>query len=144
MWVPDITFRPSAVFVLVLLALHICVLVAIWMLPAAFLLLLPLWVGSLGVTVAKRGLLLLDRSVLRVWLGADGWYIRTRNCQEQGPLHLSGRSHLDSYFIRLSLKAEGGRVRHLLVTPGMVGKDVFRKLQVFLRWAPQKNQVAID
>ena len=29
---------------------------------------------------------------------------------------------------------------HLLVTAGMIGPDSFRQLQVFLRWAADKNQ----
>lgn len=107
------------------------------MLPAVFLLLLPVLLLSCLVCVAKYGLLNLKRSVCRVWLTDAGWFIRCRDQREEGPLVLTSGSRLGHRFIRLSLK--GKQKRHILITQGMVGDETFRKLQVFLRWAPDKQ-----
>lgn len=143
MWVPDFTLKPSRYFVLLLVALHLSAAVALWMLPPLFLVLLPLLVVSMLLTVAKQGLLLLNRSVVRVWLGPRGWHVQYKNNEEEGPFILSGQSRLDSRFIRLSLVKNHGHPRHVLITPAMTGQDTFRQLQVFLRWAPDKDQAPL-
>ena len=99
--------------------------------------LLPLLLLSCLVLIAKHGLLTLKRSVRRIWLTETGWFIRYQDQREEGPLTLTASSSLGHRFIRLSLK--GKRVRHVLITPDMIGRDRFRKLQVFLRWAPDKQ-----
>ena len=121
----------------ILVALHASVVWAIWLLPNAFLLLLPLLLLSCLVCIAKYGLLILKRSVRRVWLNESGWFVSCNDQREEGPLTLTASSCLGHRFIRLSLK--GKRVRHVLITPDMVGQECFRKLQVFLRWAPNKQ-----
>ena len=121
----------------ILVVLHLSVVWAIWLLPDIFLLLLPLLLLSCLVSIAKHGLLTLKRSVRRIWLTETGWFIRYQDQREEGPLTLTASSSLGHRFIRLSLK--GKRVRHVLITPDMIGRDRFRKLQVFLRWAPDKQ-----
>ncbi|RLU03310.1 MAG: hypothetical protein D9N11_04775 [Ketobacter sp.] len=137
MWVPDLEIKPAPVFVAILVALHLSVVWAIWLLSDIFLLLLPLLLLSCLVLIAKHGLLTLKRSVRRIWLTETGWFIRYQDQREEGPLTLTASSSLGHRFIRLSLK--GKRVRHVLITPDMIGRDRFRKLQVFLRWAPDKQ-----
>ncbi|RLT94457.1 protein YgfX [Ketobacter sp.] len=143
MWVPDLELTPSPSFVLVLVALHGSVIAALLLLPPVFLLLLPILILSGLVSVAKYGLLLLRRSVRQVWLTEQGWFIRYHDQGEAGPFELTANSRLGQRFIRVSLKAspQGSAVRHVLLTPGMVGPEHFRRLQVFLRWAPDKQSL---
>ena len=137
MWVPDLELKPSPVFVAILVVLHGSALWAIWLLPNVFLLLLPLLLLSCLVCIAKHGLLILKRSVRHVWLAEAGWFVRCNDQREEGPLTLTASSCLGHRFVRLSLQGKG--VRHVLITPDMIGEDRFRKLQVFLRWAPNKQ-----
>lgn len=141
MWVPDLELKPAPPFVLVLVALHVSVIGALLLLPPVFLLLLPILILSGLVSVAKYGLLLLRNSVRRVWLTEQGWFIRYHDQREAGPFEITANSRLGQRFIRLSLKVslQGSTVRHVLLTPGMVGQERFRRLQVFLRWAPDKQ-----
>ena len=123
-----------------LAVLHSLVLLALWILPSVFMLLLPLLLLSFLVTVSKHGLLLLKRSVHQVQLRDEGWYLRFRDNREVGPLVLPPASRLGHVFIRLRFKGQGGR--HVLISRGMVGQELFRKLQVYLRWAPDKQSSA--
>ena len=99
-------------------------------------------VAVLGVfQVLRHGLKCLPWSVRSLWLESDGWFLRFRNGHRAGPFHLTASSRLDAGFIRLSLRSPQGIVsRHLLLTQTMTGAADFRRLQLFLRWAPEKNQ----
>ncbi|MEC8813647.1 MAG: protein YgfX [Pseudomonadota bacterium] len=143
MWIPDLRLRPSAPFTALIVLLHFAAAVAVWILPAVFWPLLPLVVLAGFVNVAKYGLLLLKTSVVRVWMTEAGWFIAYRDQRQAGPLTLSPETHLGSYAIRLSFISGRGR-RHILVTPDMIGFHRFRKLQVFLRWAPNKQQAVVS
>ena len=138
MWIPDLRLQPSPAFILVLSVLHVLTAIAVWMLPDVFLLLFPALLVSCLVTVSKHGLLLLKTSVVRVWLSEKGWYLECRDQRLVGPLMLSPATHLGSYTVRLSFSA-GRQRRHILITPHMIGREAFRKLQVFLRWSANKQ-----
>jgi hypothetical protein len=121
--------------VLLLVVLHSLALVAVLLLPAAFWVLLPLVLLSAAINMAKHGLLLLRRSVVRVWLEDSGWYLQLRDQTVQGPFTLAASSRLGSQSVRISLRRKGSWARHILLTRSMIGSENFRKLQVLLRWA---------
>lgn len=132
--------RPSFGFCCLIGAFHGALCVALWQMGGFWLWLLPIVLAVGAFHLLKQGLLLLNRSVDRVWLSADGWRIRYRNQQESGPFVLSSATRLDSAFVRLSFVVSRWQRRHLIVTAAMVGPDGFRDLQAFLRWSPNPNQ----
>ncbi len=140
MWSPDLSLRADPGYGLLLVALHLVAGVALWQLAPWGLALLPLLLLSMGVTVAKHSLRVLARSPVRVRLGVDGWYLQARNGAATGPLRLHSDTRLGVGFIRLSFTAGGWRRRHLLLTRTMLGREDFRRLQVFLRWCPELQQ----
>ena len=138
-WKPELALGPAWGFSLLIAMLHG---LAAWTLVKAG------WGGvaplvvALGIyQVLLQGLKRMPWSVRHVWLEPDGWFLKFQNGRRAGPFLLTASSRLDAGFIRLSLKSKG-RVfpRHLLLTPAMTGADSFRRLQLFLRWAPEKNQ----
>jgi|GEM_PF-1270235 len=137
---PELELRGSVSFSLLIAVLHGLVVVALLQLPAAFLWLLPVAVLSLLLTVAKYGLLLLSRSVRKIRLAHDGWYLGLNNQVQLGPFELDDATRLDSGYLRLSLRRSALERRHLIINREMIGADQFRRLSVFLRWASEKGQ----
>lgn len=136
---PEIELTPSLGFCILLAGLHLLVCaVLIWMGSLGWLLLPVVWV-AMAINVVKFGLLKSPRSVKRIRLGPQGWYLELNNRVQLGPWPLTSTSRLDSRFIRLSFRASAFKRRHVILTPTMVGPDSFRRLQVFLRWAEQVN-----
>lgn len=142
MWEPDLYLTPSKWFSGLIIGLHSVAALALFELPVEFFYLMPLLLVSALVNVMKHGMLQLDHSVRRIWLTPAGWCLRLQNQMEQGPFQLDSRSRLDSHYIRLSFKCPKRLNRHVIITPAMIGKDTYHRLQVFLRWSPEKNHAA--
>lgn len=100
----------------------------------------PVVLGSAIFYLLRDGLRYLPGSIQQVWLAENGWHWRHRDGREAGPYPLHSLSRVDARFIRLSFSLPRRLPRHLLLTRDMVGSESFRKLQVFLRWAGDKNQ----
>jgi hypothetical protein len=140
-WTPDLTLRGSLGFALLIAALHGLVVVALLQLAGGWMLLIPLALASAAYQVLLVGVRRLPGSVQRVWLTPQGWCLQSRNGRQHGPYALDGATRLDTRFVRLSLVKPGGWYRrHLILTPAMLDHDSFRRLQVFLRWAPEKSR----
>jgi len=145
-WTPDLRLRASPAFAALILILHGLVLVALLTIGGGWNAWLPLVLVSALYQTWQTGLKQLRSSVVRVWLGVDGWWLQRKDGQQQGPLLLGSASRIDTRFIRLSLYPAGSLftrwflTRHLIITPTMIGAEDFRRLQVFLRWYPEKNQ----
>lgn len=139
MWTPDFSLRPGIGLCLLILLTHGAVLGVLWQLGGSLWLLLPLVLASAGFHLLRDGLGWLPGSVVQVWLAADGWHWRQRNGQAQGPFRLHSLTRVDSRFIRLSFARPGRWPRHLLLSAGTIDPEPFRQLQVFLRWAGDKN-----
>ena len=140
MWTPDFSLRPGIALCLLILITHGAAVFAIGQLGGMAWALLPLVAGS-GIYYGLRdGLLLLPGSIVQVWLDDEGWHCRQRSGQIQGPFLVHSLTRTDSHFIRLSFARSGRWPRHLLLSAGTLGADAFRQLQVFLRWAADRNQ----
>lgn len=145
MWTPDLRLNPAPGFALLILVLHVLVLVVVVWMGGYWLAPLPVLAGIYHG--GRDGLKVFPDAVTRVWLAPQGWYLARRDGRQLGPFHLGTSSRVDSGFVRLSLMPVGAgvlhrwRSRHLMLTPAMTGAESFRRLQVFLRWAPDKNQV---
>jgi hypothetical protein len=145
-WTPDLRLQASPGLTALILALHGLVLVALVSIGGGWYGWLPLVLASGIYQAWQTGLKQLRGSVQRVWLGHDGWWLERRDGRQSGPFQLGPASRIDTRFIRLSLHPAGGiinrllRTRHLILTPVMIGAEDFRRLQVFLRWHPEKNQ----
>ena len=138
-WRPELTLNPAWGFSLLVALLHG---MACWVLLRTGWDFAMCLVAALGIfQVLQHGIKCLPWSVHGLWLDPDGWFLRFRNGRRVGPFHLTASSRLDAGFIRLSLRSPRRILpRHLLLTPAMTGADDFRRLQLFLRWAPEKNQ----
>ncbi len=86
--------------------------------------------------VAKFGLLMLDRSVVKIEWRSNHWYLVLKDQSVLGPFTLTPRTQLEHGFVRLSLRSNKGRVRHQLITGSMLTREELRRLKVFLRWWP--------
>ena len=150
MWTPDLRLRASPGLSALILGLHGLALLALAQMGGGWLAWLPLVLASAVFQLLQTGLKRLPGSVQRVWLGPLGWHLQRRNGQQQGPFQLGSASRIDTRFIRLSLHPSGHPfarfflARHLILTPFMIGADDFRRLQVFLRWSPEKNQAPLS
>ena len=140
MWTPDFTLRPSVALSLLILLTHGAVLLALQQVGGSLVWLAPVVLASAAFHVLRDGLRRLPQSVEQVWLAEDGWHWRLRNGRQEGPFPLHSLSRVDARFIRLSFARPRRWPFHLLLTAGMIGPDPFRQLQVFLRWAADKNQ----
>lgn len=140
MWTPDLSLRPSLGLSLLILLTHGAVLVALQQLGGHLLWLAPLVLISGSYYLLRDGLRRLPGSIERVWLADDGWRWCCRDGREAGPFPLHSLSRVDARFIRLSFSLPRRLPCHLLLTADMVGRQPFRQLQVFLRWAADKNQ----
>ncbi len=140
MWTPEFSLRPSAGLSLLILLTHGAVLLALQQLGGVLMWLAPLVLISAGFHLLRDGLRRLPHSIEQVWLADDGWHWRQRNGQQAGPFTLHSLSRVDARFIRLSFSRPRHWPRHLLLTAGTIGPESFRQLQVFLRWAGDKNQ----
>ena len=105
-------------------------------------LLLPVVGVAMLLNLMKYGLLLQPGSVLRVWLSRRGWYLKTRKGTVFGPFELDAGSRMGDRFTRLSLRLSPWRCQHVIITPGMVGEETYHRLQLFLRWSPDKSQLS--
>lgn len=138
-WRPDLELKASWCFALAIIALH--GLVAWSLHLVGWNGLIPLVIAIGGYQGLQAGFKYLPWSPCRVWLTSAGWHLQYRNGRRAGPFELGSASRLDLAFIRLSLRdAHHRRQRHLLLTRSIIGADDFRRLQQFLRWAPDKNQ----
>jgi len=138
-WRPDFSLNPCWRFSGLILVLHG---LAVWsLLQVGWKAALPLVVLSGVYQCALVGWRRLPWSVQRIRLTPRGWFLITRRGRETGPFELAPASRLDLAFIRLSLHRPGHwGSRHLILTRSIIGPDNFRRLQRFLRWAPEKNQ----
>ncbi|HEX4937081.1 MAG TPA: protein YgfX [Candidatus Kapabacteria bacterium] len=150
MWTPDLRLQASPGLSALILALHGLAALALVQMGGGWLWWIPLVLISGILHLFQTGLKRLPGSVQRVWLGPLGWHLQRRNGQQRGPFLLGSASRIDTRFIRLSLHHQGGMLarlwpaHHLILTPAMIGNDDFRRLQVFLRWSPEKNQAPLS
>ena len=141
MWTPDLELRPSPGLTLVIGLTHGAAVLAALQLDGLALWLLPVILFNGAYSGLRDGWKCLPMSIQRVWLTEKGWCWQFRNGRRQGPFPLHSQARVDSRFVRLSFKGPGYFPRHVLVTAGMTDPDRFRRLQVFLRWAADRNQV---
>lgn len=150
MWTPELRLQASPGLSALIIALHGLALLALVQMGGGWLWWIPLMLISGIFHLFQTGLKRLPGSVQRVWLGPQGWHLQRRNGQQRGPFLLGSASRIDTRFIRLSLHHQGGMLarlwpaHHLILTPAMIGADDFRRLQVFLRWSPEKNQAPLS
>lgn len=150
MWTPDLRLRASPGLAALIIFLHGLAVLALVQMGGGWLGWIPLVLASALFQLLQTGLKRLPGSVQRVWLGPLGWHLQLRSGRQQGPFQLGFASRIDTRFIRLSLHPSGRPfakfflTRHLILTPAMIGTDNFRRLQVFLRWSPEKNQAPLS
>lgn len=141
MWAPDLHLQPSLAYTFLLVTLHALVCAVLVNLSGLAWLMVPVVALALVFNSMKYGLLKLPRSIKRIWLTEDGWMILLNNNSQQGPFQLHNASRLDNLFVRLSFHSSGWRPKHILLARGMLDKETFRRLQVYLRWAPDVNAI---
>ena len=140
MWTPEIELKPSLILSSLILLSHGAVAGVLLQLGSHFPWLIPLVLASATFHILQDGLKRLPRSVVRIWLDEKGWFWQRRDGAVAGPYQLHSRSRVDSRFIRLSFSRGLRGPAHILLTPAIIGHETFRQLQVFLRWAADKNQ----
>lgn len=140
MWTPDLRLGSSLGITLLIVLSHGAVLLALQQLGGKWIALMPLVLLQGGFYLLRDGLRRLPGSIERIWLADDGWHWRRRDGTEQGPFPLHSLSRVDARFIRLSFARPRRLPCHQLLTAGMVGQEPYRQLQVFLRWADNRNQ----
>jgi len=141
-WTPDLNIGASPALCWLILLTHGAVLAVLLQWQPYGIWLMPVVVVSAVWALLLHGLRWLPWSITRVWLDEDDWYCTSRNGARQGPLRLHPAARVDGRFIRLSLSRRRRWPLHLLLTVGTSGEEDLRQLQVFLRWAPDKDQAA--
>lgn len=142
MWTPDLKIGASPALCGLILLTHGAVIAVLLQWQPYGIWLMPVAAVSLVWSILLHGLRCLPWSIRRVWLGDDGWYCERRSGVQEGPFRLHPASRVDGRFIRLSLARPWRWPLHLLLTARTSGEEAFRQLQVFLRWAPDKDQAA--
>lgn len=140
MWTPDLSLKPSWVLTGLILLSHLAVVSVLFHLGGGWLWVAPLVIASALFYGLRDGCKCLPISINKVWLAEDGWHWALRNGQRAGPFQLHSQARVDAHFIRLSFRVPYRLPVHILLTAGMIGEQPFRQLQVFLRWAGDKNQ----
>jgi toxin CptA len=138
-----IEITPSPTLAIALCAAHLAAAVAIWhsALP------LPLRGVSIGVIAAALGWSLRSRALLRLASAIVALEITAAGqisfLTRRGTSHaceLLGTSYVSPRLTILNLQARGCRLaRHVLLVPDNVDTQDFRRLRIWLRWAPRSR-----
>lgn len=134
--------KPSYLFTIVLLVGHLVVIVTITLLA------LPLWASSalivlLAINLAYvlwlSALLRSPQSCVAFRLNVDGIELESFSGKLQA-VRLGSDSVVTSWLTVITLVAESGERRRMLIFPDSLDAESFRQLRLWLKWAGQPTQ----
>lgn len=137
-----IEIKPSGLLALALCAAHVAAAAVAWLAPV------PLWlkagitlaiVASLVHSLSRKAALHAARAIVALEVTEAGRIsFRTRNGEWQA-CELLGSTYVSPYLTILNLKAQGARVRHVVLVPDNVEAQDFRRLRTWLRWGASSH-----
>lgn len=133
-----IDIKPSAALAVALCVAHAAAIGVIWLAPV------PVWVSavvtlaiavSLIHALAREAALQSAGAIVALEITELGRIAFKTRGGEWQDCELLGSSYVSPWLTILNLKSRGARVRHVVLVPGNIEPQQFRRLRTWLRWA---------